>query len=132
MKVRFQQTTEDRERYGGDEWIHIDTNQLPSLGYDRLAELERDMKHYDDTSLARILSVEWSTTSMLGMRGVLWLARQTSGLDKPAWNDYKPDVLGTYFVIDRGGDQADPPAGGSSEPPSEKTAPAKTTRSKKD
>ncbi len=130
MKVSFKLSDADRERYGGDEWVHVDTNRLADLGYDRLSELERDMKRYDDTSIVRIIGPEWRNMSMLGVRGMAWLARQVSGSEKPAWPDFKPDALNMTFKLDAG-DDADPPADGSLEPPSAKTATAKSARSKK-
>lgn len=130
MKVSFRLSDADRERFGGDEWIHIDTDVFADLGYDRLSPLEREIRRTDDTSIARILAVEWPDTSMLGMRGIVWLARQFSGLKEPAWPDFKPDVLGILQKL--GPRDADPPVGGSSESPSDKTEQAKTGRSKKD
>lgn len=130
MKVSFKLSDADRERYGGDEWVHFDSDRLADLGYDRLAELERDLKRYDDTSILRIMAYEWPKPTFLGARGMAWLARQLSGAEKPAWPDFKPDILGLTFEVNRAGD-ADPPTGGSSEPPSAKTAPEKSTRSKR-
>lgn len=129
MKLSFRLSDADREKYGGDEWVHLDTDRLADLGYDRLDELERDIRRDDDTSIARILALEWPRTSMLGYRGMAWLARQASGLDKPAWRGFKPDVMNATFRVNVG--DADPPASGSSEPPSAKTALAKKPPSKK-
>lgn len=129
MKVSFRLSDADREKWGGDEWTTVDTDKLPDLGYDRLDELERDMKRYDKTSITKILAWEWPHASMLGQRGMAWLARQVCGFTEPAWPDFKPDVLGGLtFEINRADDEsadADPPAGGSSEPPSAKSARSK-------
>lgn len=133
MRIRFRLSDKDRERYGGDEWVVFDDSQLADLGYDRLAELERDIKRHEDSSIMRIAVVEWPRLSMLGFRGLSWIARQLAGFEKPAWTDFKPDVLGMNFNV-LAGDDADPPAGGSSEPPSAdsaKMAKANTARPKK-
>ena len=121
---------EDREKYGGDEWVVFDSSQLADLGYDQQAELEKPLRR-DDTSIARIVGLEFPENSALGFRGMVWLARQLSGLDKPAWADFKPNPFGrgVSFKIDTG-DDADPLPDGSSGTPSEPTAPA-TARSGK-
>lgn len=129
MKVSFRLSDADREKYGGDEWVHFDDHLLADLGYDRLVELERYISR-DGTSIAQIAAVEWPRMTVVGIRGMIWLARQLAGLTDPAWPDFKPDVLGSTFKLDDG-DDADPPGGGSSEPPSEKTSPTKSARSKK-
>lgn len=131
MKVSFKLSEKDRQQYGGDEWFHINTDELADLGYDRLSALEKEIRREDDTSIPRILAIEWPNTTMLGVRALAWLALRTSGQEKPDWKDFKPDIMATFFKIDAG-DDADPPAGGSSEPPSGKTATARNTRSKKE
>ncbi len=129
MKVSLRLSDADREKYGGDEWVHLETDSIADLGYDRLTELEREIRRHDETSIARILGVEWPDTTMLGMRGMVWLARQLAGVRKPLWPDFKPDVLGIVQKLNRS--DASPPAGGSSEPPSAGDPEAKTVRSKK-
>lgn len=132
VKVHLRMSDADRKEYGGDEWVVFDTSQLADLGYDALAELEKPLRG-DDTSITRIIGTEFiELNSALGFRGMVWLGRQLSGLKKPAWPGFKPNPYapGVTFRIDMGGD-ADPPAGGSSEPPSEETTPARKTRSKK-
>ena len=131
MKVSFRLSDDDRERYGGDEWVSLDTDGLADLGYDRLNALEKDIRREEDTSIPRILAIEWPRTTMLGYRALSWIARQAAGLDKPDWKGYKPDIINATFRIDRGGDGGDPPVDGSSEQPSEKTSPAKNARSKR-
>jgi hypothetical protein len=133
MRIRFKLSDADREKWGGDEWLMLDTDKVGAdLGYDRIAELEREIRKDDNTtSIGKILAIELVNFTALGMRGGLWLARQVNGLDKPAWSDFKPNPLGARFVIDTGDD--DPPAGGSSEPPSEPKpkARARSAQSKK-
>lgn len=124
MLIRFTLSEEDHAKYGGDASVTLDTDQLADLDYDRLAELERDIRR-DDTSIAKILAMEWPEMSALGIRGMIWLARQLAGIEKPFWPGFKPKAMKASFeIVQRGGD-ANPPAGGSSEPPSAKAKPSK-------
>lgn len=128
MRIRFKLSDADRQKYGGDEWVLFDSAKLTALGYDKLAELEQDIKA-DRTSISQIIALEWPRITVLGVRGMVWLARQLNGFDKPAWPDFKPDIIDIDFESVAG--DADPPTGGSSEPPSEPTPKARTARSKK-
>ena len=131
MKVHLRMSEADRKKYGGEEWIVFDSSQLADLGYDKQAEIEKPLRG-DDTSIARIIGREFPENTALGFRGMVWLARQMAGLEKPGWPDFKPNPFapGVTFTIELG-DDADPLPHGSSEPPSEPTA-RPTARSKKD
>lgn len=125
MIFEFRLSDEDRERWGGPEWVPLDVDSLASLGFDKLWTLERPMKRSDGLTLSLLLSEEWPSFSMMGVRGMNWIARQLAGEYKPDWDDFKLDVINSTFRTVKA-DDADPPAGGSSEPSLEKA-----TRSKK-
>lgn len=126
MIYEFTLSEEDRERFGGPEWVPLDQTRLgQDYDYDRLNPLERQMFEADKLTIAVLLIHEWPNFTMLGIRGMHWLARQLSGVTEPRWRDFRPNIIESTYRVAQG--DAHPPAQGSSEPQS-----AKRTRSKKD
>ncbi len=108
----------DHERYGGPEVFVIDGKRsLTDLDYDQLVELERDMLKHDGLTLARLFGEEWPKLTTLGIRGMVWVARQLAEITEPKWVDFKPNTVAIEMRMAEDGD-AVPPTGGSSEPTS--------------
>lgn len=124
MIYEFNLSEADRERFGGPEWVPMDQDALADLDYDTLVALERPMFQADRLSIAILLAQEWPAFTLLGIRGMHWLARQMSGLDEPGWDEFKPNMVMSTYRVAKG--DAVPPPPGSSRPRS-----ARRTRSKK-
>lgn len=119
MALELQLGAKDLAEYGGPEWLPFDPEALADMDYDALEEIERPMRLADGMTLARMLTYEWIAKTLPGIRAVFWVARQVAGIDKPEWDDFKPNPLACDWRTVGGGDV--PPPGGSSEPPSETT-----------
>ena len=66
------------------------------------------------TTIYQICVLEWPNFTILGMRGVAWLAWQmTEGTDAPAWDDFDIATTGLRFAVTK--DDANPPADGPSD-----------------
>lgn len=109
----FRLDPRDQEKYGGPEWVTFDRDQLDDTPYDELHRWETQL----GTSVSHILIREFPRATALGLKGVVWLARQMAGVTEPGFANFN---IRTQRVTSRatGGD-ANPPALGSSEPPSE-------------
>lgn len=116
MANEFTLDERDRDKFGGPEWVTFDTAELDEVPFDQLSKWEQAM----GTSIAQLVSRELPRASALGIKGVVWLARQMAGHAEPTFTDFN---IRTRLVRYRpvGGD-ARPPASGSSEPSPESAA----------
>jgi len=109
----------DLAQYGGPEWLRFDPDTLADMSYDELEALEAPIRGEDGLTLAFMLKLEWRAQTLRGIRAMHWIARQVTGLPDPEYAQFKPNPLATDF---REAADVDPPAPGSSEPPSETSA----------
>lgn len=110
MATDFRIDPRDRETYGGPEWVTFDREALDDVAFDQLNRWERAI----GISIVHLLTVEFPKVSALGVKGVVWLGRQMSGITEPGFGEFN---IRTRLVRHRpsSGD-ADPPSNGSSEP----------------
>jgi hypothetical protein len=113
--VEFSLDPRDRETYGGPEWVVFDRDALDDLTFSDLNRYEKQL----GVSIAHLLTGEFAKATALGIKGVVWLARQMAGQDE----SFASFDIRTRRVRHRAaGADAGPPVSGSSEPSSE-TAP---------
>lgn len=120
---RFRLSAEDREKYGGPEWVEYQLTKAVDLEVDLLEQIE------DATGYTILIGLPeaLSRGSLKAARAAVWLARHIAGIHEPAFAAFKPNMLTADF---KWVDDADPPE----EPPNRaarraatKTA-AKSTR----
>ncbi len=107
-KTRFRLCPDDREKYGGPEWVVFDPDALVDLPGSELEQME----------VATGFRIAWFWLPSLrisarGQRAALWIARRQAGLVDD-WNEFDPKILAADAVIvtdDAGaeGGDADPP-----------------------
>lgn len=113
MATEFTLDPRDREVHGGPEWVTLDRDALDELPFDKLDRWEKEL----GISIAELLSVEFPRASALGVKGVVWLARQMSGAVEPRFAQFNIRPRLVRYRAVRG--DARPPAQGSSEPSQE-------------
>lgn len=111
--AEFRIDPRDREKHGGPEWVTFDRDALDDTPFDQIYEWEKQV----GMGLSSLLVNEFARGTALGIKGVVWLARQMAGISEPSFADFdiRPRRVASRAV---GGD-ANPPALGSSEPSSE-------------
>lgn len=111
--AQFKLDPRDQEKYGGPEWVTFDRDELEDTPFNDLHRWETQL----GASVTHILVREFPRATALGVKGVIWLARQMAGVTEPGFADFN---IRTQRILSRasGGD-ANPPAQGSSEPSSE-------------
>lgn len=113
MKTSLRMCQEDRDRYGGPEWIVFDFDALANL---RALELEE----IEETTGFRLVGfyVADLRVSIRGQRTALWIARRQAGLVDD-WDTFDPLILQVESrpAAEDGevGDPPDPASGPSSE-----------------
>lgn len=114
MATRFRLCDEDREKYGGPEWVTYDAEQFDDMPLDELEKLEAQVIDRTGVSLVVMMARMFSTGTLLGKTVVLWLARQMAGETEPPLKDFniKPRKLKMETVKPAGA--GDPPASASS------------------
>jgi len=118
MALELKLGEKDRAEYGGPEWLRFDPDTLATdMSYDDLELLEAPMRRGDAMTLTRAMTYEWIAKTLPGVRAVFWVARQLAGLHEPEWDKFRPNPLACDW---REVAETDPPADGSSEPPSER------------
>lgn len=107
----------DHAKYGGPEWVTYDSEKVDDLEFDQIHRWEREMGY----SIAQIVGHELPRASAVGIKGVVWLARQLAGETEPKFSDFKIRPRLVRHRTEPGAD-ARPPAQGSSEPSPEGAA----------
>lgn len=129
---RFRLSPEDRERYGGPEWVEFDMSRAVELPVEVLEGIEEATGYTFLVELPRGLD----RGALKAVRAGLWLARRIAGIHEPAFADFKPNML-TADVEWVDPADADPPASNRAErrarsSPSRASGTArKSTRAKK-
>lgn len=121
---------EDRESFGGPEWVRFDESELDDQPFSVLAQFETQM----DTTLDFLLLVDKVARTERWKVAQVWLGRKLAGIDTPKWVDFDVKPRKIQFqeeavepaveADDKGGD-ADPP---SSAPSSAAKASKKASR----
>lgn len=95
--LRLRMCDEDREKFGGPQWLQFDADQLLDTPCDQLAAIE--------TETGIVLALAVDNPNLTSARRLwLWLALKHAGVQL-AWADFQPKVLRSDFTS---GD-ADPP-----------------------
>lgn len=104
MNSSFRMCQEDRDRFGGPEWVTFDMDALADL---RAAELEE----IEETTGFRLVwfYVVDRRVSIRGQRAALWIARRQAGLVDD-WDKFDPLILQVEpRPVPSKADDADPP-----------------------
>lgn len=120
---RFRLSDEDREKYGGPEWVEYQLTKAVELDVDLLEQIE------DATGYTILVTLPDALTrgSLRATRAATWLARHIAGVHEPGFTLFKPNMLAADFEwVDEPGD-ADPPAS----PPNRAARRASSTPSSK-
>lgn len=102
---RFRLSEEDRERYGGPEWVEFDMARAVELPVEVLEDIEEATGYTFLVELPRALD----RGSHKGVRAALWLARRIVGIHEPVFADFTPSLLAADVEWVDPAD-ADPPA----------------------
>lgn len=117
MATQFALCPEDRERYGGPEWVTYDKEALDDLSMEDLFAIEAQCREVHGVTLAFLLSAELLGGSLRGKQMMVWLCRQVAARTDPALKELAEPPLSEFVVKPRriqmrakpGGD-VDPPA----------------------
>jgi hypothetical protein len=126
MATKFRLCDEDREKFGGPEWVTLDIKVLDDLPLSVLRPIEEQVKAFcDNKSLLVVLAYELGGGTMLGKAVATWVARQLEGHAEPALDkfDVKPRKIELEEVKPNG--VTDPPSPESSETSSAPEEPSK-------
>lgn len=118
---RFRLTPEDREKYGGPEWVEYSLDKAVDLPVELLEEIEVATGYTILVSLPQALL----GGGLKAVRAALWLSRHIAGVHEPAFAEFKPKVLAAdmEWVDPEPGTDAVPPG----EPPNRAARRARTT-----
>lgn len=116
MTAQFALDPRDQEKYGGPEWVTWDLAVLDDTPFDQIHRWETQL----GMGIGALLTREFARGTAMGVKGVIWLARQMSDVPEPSFADFNIRVRRIRSRAPRG--DANPPASGSSEP-SPETAP---------
>lgn len=110
---------------GAPEWTPHDREALDDAPFDVLRPWEKEIRQTDDTSIQKLVYVEFPSATGIGIKAAVWLSWKMSGLDTPSWAEFnlKPNRVRWHSSED----DADPPASGSSEPSPETDTTTETT-----
>jgi hypothetical protein len=100
---RFRLSDEDREKYGGPEWVDYRLTKAVDLDTELLEQIE-DATGY---TILVTLPVALESGSAKATRAAIWLARHIAGVHEPPFHAFKPKILACDFeqVVE----DADPP-----------------------
>lgn len=90
---RFRLSAEDREKYGGPEWVEYALDKAVDLEVDLLEQIE------DATGYTIIVGLPEALGrgSLKATRAAVWLARHIHGIHEPAFALFKPNMLAADF-----------------------------------
>lgn len=120
----FRLSDQDRETYGGPEWVTFEVDDLYKVPLETLESIEAEFRKHNDITLAVMLALEVRDNSLLGLRAAVWIARKLAGHTE-SWPEFRPNPLAMKTILGGG---SVPPAQSSSEPSS---APPKAPAAKK-
>lgn len=103
---KFRLSEEDREKFGGPEWVEYQLTKAVDLDVDLLEQIE------DATGYTILITLPdaLSRGSLKATRAAVWLARHIHGIHEPAFALFKPNMLAADFewVDDPVADSAPP------------------------
>lgn len=102
----------DWEKYGGPEWVTFDREVVDDMPFSDLNRIEQQL----GVSITHLVTREFAKGTALGIKGVVWIARQAAG-ETESFAEF--DIRTRRVRHRRPGGDANPPAPGSSEPSSE-------------
>jgi hypothetical protein len=118
---RFRLSDEDREKYGGPEWVEYALSKAVDLEVDLLEQVEDATGYTILVGLPEALG----RGSLRATRAAVWLARHIAGVHEPGFAQFKPNMLAAAFEWV---DDVDPPA---PEPPNRAARRASRTSTKR-
>lgn len=93
MRIQFRLGEADRVKYpDGDKWFAYDSANLQAMGARELIRLE---EHLDGHSIIG-LEGEFRRRSVLGLLGLMYLARRLAGVNE-RWENFDPQVMEAGF-----------------------------------
>ncbi len=102
---RIRMCDEDRERYGGPEWVEVNVNDL---GDERTGDLEAIEDHCD--LMAGEFADKFARGSLKATRAMIWLGRRKAGC-RDDFKTFRPRVLMARIEpLESERADADPPA----------------------
>lgn len=110
MPVTLRLSAADRKRLDAPAELVFDRAALDAVPSSVLIGWEAQLPA--NTTIYQICVLEWPKFSILGMRGVAWLAWQMAG-GAPSWDDCDIATTGLRFAVSK--DDANPPADGPSD-----------------
>lgn len=103
---RFRLSAEDREKYGGPEWVEYQLSKAVDLEVDLLEQIEDATGYTILVGLPEALS----RGSLKASRAAVWLARHIAGIHEPGFAEFKPNMLTADFEwVDDPAPPAEPP-----------------------
>jgi hypothetical protein len=100
---------EDRDTYGGAEWLPLHAGLFVEVRASKLADWERQT----GLKVLDLCQADFDRKAIDKVRAVAWYARQLAGLAEPVFADFDPLILKAEMAdLPRRpeGDDADPPA----------------------
>ncbi len=90
---RFRLSDEDREKYGGPEWVEYQLTKAVDLDVDLIEQIE------DATGYTILITLPdaLSRGSLKATRAAVWLARHIHGIHEPTFAAFKPNMLAADF-----------------------------------
>lgn len=106
MATRLRLCDEDREKFGGPEWVTWDENELDDLSHKALAGFETEMQ----TSIVYLLQVDKVARTISWTTARVWLARKMAGIKTVPFAEFdiKPRKVLEEIVAEE--DDAAPPS----------------------
>lgn len=126
LKIRL--CDEDRDTYGGAEWLPLYPALFVEIRASKLADWERQT----GLKILDLCQADFDRTAIDKVRAVAWYARQLAGLTEPAFAEFDPLILKAEMA-----DLTPPAEVGDAGPPSSSSAetsaevPAKPARNRR-
>lgn len=106
--VELRLCDEDREQWGGPEWVRFDENDLDDIPWQK--QYEWEIGDFG-LSIDFVMRVDWPARTARGKVCAVWLARTMAGVETPPLKDFKIKTGRKSLLIraaPKAGD-ADPP-----------------------
>lgn len=104
---------EDRDTYGGAEWLPLHPGLFIDVRASKLADWERQT----GLKVLDLCQADFDRTAIDKVLAVAWYARQLAGLAEPAFAEFDPFILKAEMK-----DLASPPKDDDADPPSSSSA----------
>lgn len=109
MKIKYRLGETDAAKYPqGDQWFAYDSDRMQDMGARELIALE---KHLDGHSIIGLES-DFRRRSVLGLLGVMYLARRLAGVNE-RWENFDPQVMEVEWATFEGVEDDPDPTDGS-------------------